>query len=169
GDGRAHYRLTANGEALRPTMRALMFWSVTYFMQRTDHAEPREALYSDNLNPDSVALAIEIFGNIHASVAPNYVLHLYIDDNPYTYFFMNGELTARRGADAPAVAQVRTDVATVLRGLRHEIALDEVRKRSAMTGDAEVLDAFLCAISPGGNAELEVAALIEADRKAMAS
>ena len=162
-DGRADYRLTATGERLRPTIRALMFWSIEYFMSREDPSPPRDCIYSDNLQPDSVALGIELFSNLMAQPHDNYVAHLYADDNPYTYFFMNNELIARRGADTPAVASIRVDVATLMRGMRHEIPLSEILKRSQITGDQGVVNHLLNGVSPGGAIEMEVAELIAAD------
>ncbi len=163
GDGRTEYRLTATGEKLRPTVRALMFWSIEYFMNREEPSPPRDCIYSDNLQPDSVALAIEIFGNLSPDEHSNYVAHLFIDEHAYSYFFMNNELTARRGTDAPAIATIKTDVTTLMRGMRHELNLNEVKERCALSGDESVLDHLLGAISPGGKMEMEVAALIAAD------
>ena len=163
GDGRAEYRLSATGERLRPTVRSLMFWSIEYFMSREEPSPPRDCIYSNNLQPDSVALAIEIFGNLEPIPHSNYVAHLHIDDHAYTYFFMNGVLTARRGADAPAMASITTDVATLMRGMRHEINLNEIKTNSTLSGSDEVLDHLLGAVSPGGKAEMEVAELIAAD------
>ncbi len=163
GDGRGDYRLSATGERLRPTVRELMFWSIEYFMGRDDPSPPRDCIYSNDLQPDSVALAIEIFGNILPEPAANYVAHLYIDDHPYTFFFMNGLLTARRGVEAPAVASIRTDVGTLMQGMRHEITLKEIMDRATLSGDRDVLHHLLGAVSPGGKVEMEVAALIAAD------
>ena len=163
GEGRSEYRLTATGERLRPTVRALMFWSIEYFMSRDEPSPPRDCIYSNNLQPDSVALAIEIFGNLEPLPHPNYVAHLKIDDHAYTYFFMNGELTARRGADAPAMASIETDVAVLMRGMRHEITLRDIKESSKLSGDDSVLDHLLGAVSPGGKVEMEVADLIAAD------
>ena len=163
GDGRTDYRLSATGEKLRPTVRALMFWSVEYFMSREEPSPPRDCIYSDNLQPDSVALAIEIFGNLSPEEHSNYVAHLYIDDNAYSFFFMNNELTARRGIDAPAVASIKTDVATLMRGMRHEVKLRDIKEKSVLSGDEDVLDHLLGAVSPGGKIEMEVADLIAAD------
>lgn len=163
GDGRAEYRLTATGENLRPTIRALMFWSIEYFMGREEPSPPRDCIYSDNLQPDSVALGIELFSNLDPEDHPNYVAHLYADDNPYTYYFMNNELIARRGVDAPAVASIKTDVATLMRGMRHEINLGEIKARSEISGDHGVIEHLLQGVSPGGAVEMEVAELIAAD------
>ncbi|MEX0644986.1 MAG: helix-turn-helix domain-containing protein, partial [Parvularculaceae bacterium] len=98
---RGQYRLSEAGEELRPMIRALMFWSIEYFMGRPDPCPPKDCIYSNDLQPDSVALAIELFVNKCATPFSNYVLQLLIDGNPYTYYYMNGEMTARRGADAP--------------------------------------------------------------------
>ena len=161
GDGRNQYRLTDVGEALRPTARALMLWSIEYFMNRPEPSAPKECIYSNDLVPDSVALAIEMFANKCALAHPNYVVHLKIDDHSYTYYFMNNEMTARRGADAPAVARMETDVATLMMSMRSEIYLDEARKRSKMSGDPGVLDHFLSSFMPGADIAFEVAELIK--------
>jgi len=161
GEQRASYRLTDTGEELRPTLRALMLWSIKYFMARPDPSPPRECIFSNDLQPDSVALAVEMFANECAMKAPNYVLHLMIDDHAYTYYFMNGEMIARRGADAPAVARIETDVATLMQAMRSEIYLDEMRRRSKISGDPAVVTHFLSATTPGAEEAFEVAELIK--------
>ncbi|HNR76466.1 MAG TPA: helix-turn-helix domain-containing protein [Parvularculaceae bacterium] len=161
GDGHNRYRLTDSGEALRPTARELMFWAIEYFMNRPEPSAPKECIFSNDLVPDSVALAVEMFANKCALPHANYVLHLKIDENSYTYYFMNGEMTARRGADAPAVARIETDVATLMMSMRSEIYLDEARKRSKMSGDSSVLDHFLSSFMPGAEIAFEVAELIK--------
>jgi len=161
GDGHNRYRLTDSGEALRPTARALMFWAIEYFMHRPEPSEPKECIYSNDLVPDSVALAVEMFANKCALPHANYVLHLKIDENSYTYYFMNGEMTARRGADAPAVARVETDVATLMQGMRGETYLDNMRKNSKMSGDMEVIEHFMSSFVPGADVAFEVAELIK--------
>ena len=168
GDSRGLYRLSATGERLRPAVRSLMFWSIEYFMSREEPSPPRDCIQSDNLQPDSVALAVEIFGNLAPIEHPNYIAHLYIDDNSYTFFYMSNVLTARRGVDAPAVASVKTDVATMMRSMRHEISLREFRENSTLSGDESVLDHLLGAINTGGKMELEVQELIRADAAARA-
>lgn len=165
-DGHSEYRLTATGEFLRPTIRSLMLWSIEYFMAREEPSPPRDCIYSDNLQPDSVALAIEIFGNHQPTEHANYIAHLFIDEHSYSYFLMNGVLTAKRGTDAPAVAEIRTDVATLMKGMRHEITLQQIKERSKMSGDNSVLDHMFSFICMGGKTELEVQQLIEADAAA---
>lgn len=163
GDGRAEYRLSATGERLRPTVRSLMYWSIEYFMMRDEPSPPREVIYSDDLKPDSVALAVEIFGNLNPEQQTNYVAHLHIDEHSYTYYFMADTLTARRGTDTPAMATIKTDVGTMMRSMRHEISLEQVKENSTISGNQDVLDHLLCAISPGGKEEMEVAELIAKD------
>jgi len=138
-----------------------MFWAIEYFMNRPEPSAPKECIFSNDLVPDSVALAVEMFANKCALPHANYVLHLKIDENSYTYYFMNGEMTARRGADAPAVARIETDVATLMMSMRSEIYLDEARKRSKMSGDSSVLDHFLSSFMPGAEIAFEVAELIK--------
>ncbi|MEZ5920544.1 MAG: helix-turn-helix domain-containing protein [Parvularculaceae bacterium] len=159
-DGR-QYRLTDTGEGLRPTLRTLMFWAIEYFMNRPEPSEPKECIYSNDLVPDSVALAVEMFQNKCAIPHANYVLHLKIDDHPYTFFFMNSEMVARRGADAPAIARIETDVATLMQAMRSEIYVGEVKKRSKLSGDPEVVDHFVSALTPGAEVAFEVGELIK--------
>lgn len=161
GDGRNQYRLTDVGEELRPTARTLMYWAIEYFMNRPEPSAPKECIFSNDLMPDSVAMAVEMFANKCAIPHSNYVLHLKIDDNSYTYYFMSSEMTARRGADAPAVARVETDVATLMQAMRSEIYLDELRKRSKLSGDFEVIDHFMSSFTPGAEVAFEVAELIK--------
>jgi DNA-binding HxlR family transcriptional regulator len=164
GDGRAQYRLTDVGEELRPTARQLMLWSIKYFMERPDASAPKECIFSNDLQPDSAALAIEMFANESALPHSNYVLHLRIDDHSYTYYLMNGEMTARRGADTPAVARLETDVATLMQAMRGEIYLDETRKHSKISGEQQVVDHFIASFTPGADVAFEVAEAIKRRR-----
>lgn len=161
GDGRNQYRLTDVGEGLRPTVRSLMFWAIEYFMNRPEPSAPKECIFSNDLVPDSVALAVEMFANKCAIPHANYVLHLKIDDNSYTYYFMNGEMTARRGADAPAVARIETDVATLMQAMRSEIYFDETKKRSKLSGDGDVIEHFMSGFMPGAEVAFEIGELIK--------
>lgn len=154
---RGQYRLSEAGEELRPMIRALMFWSIEYFMGRPDPCPPKDCIYSNDLQPDSVALAIELFVNKCATPFSNYVLQLLIDGNPYTYYYMNGEMTARRGADAPAVARIDADVASLMQAMRSEIYTPQIKERVAMSGDEAVLHHFLSGMMPGAHVADEVA------------
>lgn len=133
------YRLSPQGEALRPTLRALMCWSINYFIERPESSPARDCIYSDNLEPDSVALAIELFASMCPAPALNYVAHIHIDDFPYTFYYMNGEMTARRGANTPAVAWLSTDVATMMKAFRKELPIAEAKKRMTLKGADEVI------------------------------
>ncbi|HBS32302.1 MAG TPA: hypothetical protein DEA40_11265, partial [Parvularcula sp.] len=164
GDGRAQYRLTDTGEELRPTARQLMLWSIKYFMERPGESAPKACIFSNDLTPDSVALAIEMFANEAALAHANYVMQLKIDDHAYTYYFMNGEMTARRGGDTPAVARLETDVATLMQAMRGEIYLDETKKRSRLGGEAFVIDHFIASFTPGADVAFEVAEAIKQRR-----
>jgi DNA-binding HxlR family transcriptional regulator len=155
------YRLTDAGEALRPTLRSLMFWSIEYFMAQTEPTPPRECIFSNDLQPDSVALAIEMFANKCAQPRANYVLHLHIDDRPYTYYFMNNEMTARRGAEAPAVAKISTDVATLMQAMRSELYILSAADRVQRSGDGDVIEHFLTSFMPGAEVAFEVRELIK--------
>lgn len=159
---RGQYRLSEAGEALRPTIRALLLWSIEYFMERPEPSAPRECIFSNDLQPDSVALALEMFANKCAPPHPNYVLHLEIDDHRYTYYFMNGEMTVRRGDESPAVARIATDPATLMQGMRAEIWKHDVRARVRASGDAAAIDHFIASTTPGSGVAQEVAELIAA-------
>ncbi len=139
GDTRGRYRLTETGEALRPSIRSVMKWSIMYFMERPESCPAKESIYTDNLQPDSVALAIEIFANYCPEPDNNYVAHLLIDDFPYTLYNMNGTMTVRRGGDGPAVATIISDVATIMQSFRMELTLDEAKARMKMSGDPKAL------------------------------
>jgi len=140
---RGGYRLSPEGEGLRPTIRSLMSWSINYFLSRLEASRARECLHSDNLLPDSVALAIELFAHEFPTPDLNYVAHVVIDDFPYTLFCMNGVMTARRGADAPAVAKLEGDVATFMQSFRKELSLAEAKSRLKLSGDEKALDHLL--------------------------
>jgi DNA-binding HxlR family transcriptional regulator len=155
-EARGLYRLAEAGEDLRPAVREIMFWSIHYFMARPEPSGPRDCIFSNDLQPDSVALALELFSNKCATTSPNYVLHLIVDENPYTYYYMNGEMTARRGSDAPAVARIETDVATMMQAMRSEIYIPQVRERARLSGDEAVLHHFLAGIMPGAQVEDDV-------------
>lgn len=164
GESRGQYRLTETGEGLRPTLRNLMMWAIEYFMARPDPSPPRECIYSNDLMPDSVALALEMMLNKHPRAHANYVLHLKIDDHHYTYFFMNGETIARRGADAPAVAKIESDVETLMKAMRSEHYVEQTRKNSKLTGDQSVIEHFIAGIMPGAHVAFEVSELIKQRR-----
>jgi DNA-binding HxlR family transcriptional regulator len=156
GETRGSYRLSESGENLRPAVHAMMLWSIEYFMARSEPSPPRECIFSNDLQPDSVALAVELFVNKCAGPFSNYVLHLIIDENPYTYYFMNGVVTARRGVDAPAVAKVETDVATLMQAMRSEIYFPQVEERAVIQGDGEVARHFIGGLMPGAHVAEEI-------------
>ncbi len=140
---RGHYRLSPTGEAMRPAIRSLMYWSICYFMEHPDSAPARDCIYSDNLQPDSVALAIELFASFCPEPDLNYVAHVIIDEFPYTLYYMNGEMTVRRGADAPAVAKLTADVATIMQAFRKELALEDAKSRMIYSGDKKAIGHLL--------------------------
>jgi DNA-binding HxlR family transcriptional regulator len=164
GDGRGQYRLTDDGEALRPTARELMFWAIHYFMGRPENSAPKECIFSNDLVPDSVALALEVFSSRCSIPHTNYVLHVKIDDAAYTFFHMNKEMTARRGADAPASARIETDVATLMQAMRGEIYVGDAKKRSRVAGDESAIDHFFSSFIPGADVAFEVGELIKQRR-----
>lgn len=140
---RAKYKLTPIAETLRPTVRSLMRWSIQYFVSRPDSLAVSEYLKSNNQNPDSMALAIEIFAGDHPQPNLNYVAHAFIDEFPYTLYYMNGEMIARRGADAPAVAAMTADVTSIMQAFRHELSPEEAKKRMALSGDEKAVSHLL--------------------------
>lgn len=164
GVSQGRYRLSDQGEDLRPTVRNLMLWSIKYFMARPEPSAPRDCIFSNDLQPDSTALAVEMFANECAPHNENYVVHMSIDENPYTYYFMNQEMIARRGSDVPAVAKIDTRVDILLQALRGEIYLNELRQRSKISGDEGVIAHFLTALAPGAEVAFEVSELIKSKK-----
>ena len=159
-EGRSQYRMTDIGEQLRPTARALMRWSIHYFMERPEPSPAKDCIYSNDLVPDSVALAIEMFADKTRIPHTNYALHLLIDDSSYSFVHMNGEMTARRGADSPTVARIETDVATLMQTMRGELYMGDMKKRSKISGAGDVVDHFVASFTPGADVDFEVAAFI---------
>ncbi|MEO1252903.1 MAG: helix-turn-helix domain-containing protein [Pseudomonadota bacterium] len=145
-DPRGGYRLSAVGEALRPAVREMMLWSIKYFKTRPDPSPARDCIYSDDLQPDSVALGIEMFAWDRREPELTYVAHVIIDEFPYTLYYMDQAMIARRGADAPATAKIETDVATLMKAFRAELSLTEARKRMAVTGDDRAIAHLLSCI-----------------------
>ncbi len=144
---RGSYKLTGQGEALRPTVRSLMRWSIPYFITRPGPTPVRDYIKSNDQNPDSIALAIEIFAGDHPAPDLNYVAHVFIDNLPYTIYYMNGEMIARRGADAPAVANLSANVSTIMQAFRKELSLEDARKRMTSSGDEKALEHLLACIA----------------------
>jgi len=165
GESRGHYRLSDQGEELRPAVREMMYWSIKYFMGRSEPSPPRDCIFQNDLQPDATALAVEMMANKHAPKNTNYVAQITIDENPYTFYFMDNEMTVRRGADVPTVARIDSNVETILQGLRGEIYLDELKERSRLSGDEKVLAHFLTALAPGAEVAFEVAELIKAKKQ----
>ncbi|WDI32117.1 helix-turn-helix domain-containing protein [Hyphococcus flavus] len=163
GETKGRYRLTETGEGLRPTVRTLMKWSIMYFMDRPEVSSAHECIYSNDLQPDSVALAIEIFAAYCPEASLNYVARIIIDDFPYTIYNMNGQLICRRGADAPAVATLQSDVATIMQAFRMELTLDEAKSRMKLNGDKNALNHLLrCIVHAEWDADSHEARMLEA-------
>lgn len=139
GDAGGGYRLSEMGEMLRPAIRQLMKWSIHYFWERPEPSPARDCIYSDDLQPDSVALAVELFANHCPQPGASYVAHLIIDDYPYTFYYMNDEMIARRGADAPAAAKISTDVETMMKAFRGELTRADALKRTKVSGDEKAI------------------------------
>ena len=160
GDAGGGYRLSEMGELLRPAIRQLMKWSIHYFMERPDPSPARDCIYSDDLQPDSVALAVELFANHCPQPGVSYVAHLVIDDYPYTLYYMNEEMIARRGADAPAAAKVSTDVETMMQAFRGELTREDALKRFKVTGDQKAITHLLDCIVHEHDEEMMASAAI---------
>ncbi|MBL4620466.1 MAG: helix-turn-helix transcriptional regulator [Marinicaulis sp.] len=162
-DGRVRYRLTKEGEGLRPAVRMLMKWSIQYFMDRPGSSPAHDCIYSNDLQPDSVALAIELFANHCPAPNSNYVAHVIIDGFSYTIYQMNGEMTCHRGADAPAVATLTSDVATIMQAFRYELTMEEVKSRMTLSGDQKALDHLLdCIVHTKGEEDQSQAQVMQA-------
>jgi len=139
GANRHQYRLLPAGENLRPSLRAMMLWSIDYFMSRAEPSQVTDYILSNNLNPDSVALAMELFAS---SIPPrdfDYVAHILLDDAPYTLYYQNHDMIARRGHDAPAVAQVSFSVAAAMEAFRGEISHDMLMEKIKGSGRDDVV------------------------------
>lgn len=139
GETRGRYKLSADGEALRPAVHSLVKWSIEYFYKRPETQPAKQCIFSDNLQPDTVALAVELFSNKTCEPSLNYVAHLTIDDFPYTLYYMNGVMTARRGADAPAVAHIAVDVDAIMQAFRGELSAEDLRRKMRATGDEKAI------------------------------
>lgn len=146
GDGRSGYRLSEMGEDLRPTIRQLLRWAIHYFKTCPTPSAAQAVIYSDDLQPDSVALVIEIFADSCEPTDMSYVAQVVIDDFPYTLYYMNQEMIVRRGGDAPAAARLATDVATMMKAYRGELSVEEAKNKMTLTGDAKVISHLLALI-----------------------
>ena len=142
-DARGGYRLSETGEGLRPVIQQMMKWSIHYFMERTEPSPARDCIYANDLQPDSVALAVELFANFCPQAGLSYVAHLVIDDFPYTLYYMNEQMVVRRGADAPAAAKISTDVETMMKAFRSELSREEALTRLTITGDQKAIGHLL--------------------------
>ena len=78
---------------------------------------------------------------------------------------MNGEMTAKRGQDAPAVAKIESDVATFMQAMRGEIYIDDTLSRCTASGDENVVRHFVSCITAGSDVAFEVAELIKAHER----
>lgn len=134
-EAKGPYRLTDLGECLRPVLAAIMHFGVGYFLAAGGDHEAVRCILSNDLSPDSVALAAEALAISCALGTESFVAHVVIDEEPYTYFFVNGELKAKRGDDAPAAARIELDGATMLQMLRRETTFEAAHKRIRVTGD----------------------------------
>lgn len=140
------YKLTPTGEALRPAVRQMMHWSIHYYMDRNVPSPARDCIFSNDLAPDSVALAIEIFAEFCPAPGVTYVAHLHIDEMAYTLFYMNEEMIVRRGADTPASVIIKSDVETMMKSFRAELQRDEALAKMAISGDKAAIDHLLSCI-----------------------
>ncbi len=137
---RNQYRLSDTGEALRPTIRSLMLWSITYHYNHPGTDAVDKCIQSNDLNPDSVALAFEIFAIKASAGQTDYVAHIEIEDQLYTFYHLNNELIVRRGQDAPAVCQVSISVPLAMRAFRGEISKEDLIAGATTSGREDALD-----------------------------
>ena len=144
---RSQYRLTDLGEHLRPTVRAMMRWSVRFMAATVDNPQVRQTMFDHVDKPDSVALGVEMYAEFQRDPEMSYVAQLVVDSRPYTIYYMKGEMTVRRGADAPAMAKVELDSETAYLGLKRKIDAAEIRARSKVEGDPAVLGHLLKCIA----------------------
>jgi len=138
-NSRGIYRLTDAGENLRSTVHALMIWSVDYFLSYPGAREERARIYSNNLDPDAVALATEVFSISTKPVDFDYVAHMTIENEKYTLFYMEQKLIVRRGNDTPALAHVQISTSTAMQALRGEITSEELRENIETTGRDNII------------------------------
>jgi len=143
GSVRSQYKLSVSGEALRPAIKEMMMWSIDYFMSHPSPSPARDCIKSDDLRPDSVALGVELFANHFRDERLNYVAHLFIDDFPYTVYYMNGSMTVRRDADTPAIASISGDVSTFMQGFRKEIPRKKARAYVTADGNDQAIEHLL--------------------------
>ncbi len=139
GSNRHQYRLTNEGENLRPSVRSLMLWSIEYYLSRSTPSAVVDLIHSNNLNPDSIALAVELYAPSVTPYGQDYVAHLTVDEDQYTLYNMNNELIARRGQDAPASAHVKVEVEKAMMALRGMISADTLKAELDFTGREEVI------------------------------
>lgn len=150
---RSQYRLTALGEHLRASIRAMMRWSVRFTQATIDNPQVRRQMVDDVFKPDSVALGVEIYAEYQRDPNLSYVARLVVDGSPYTVYYMNGDMIVKRGADTPAMARIEIDSETALSGLKREIDASEARKRAKVDGDPAVLEHMLVCIASKRQAE----------------
>ena len=150
---RSQYRLTELGEHLRPSVRAMMRWSVRFTRATVDNPHVLKRMMDEVFIPDSIALGVEMYAEYQRDPNLSYVARLVVDGSPYTAYYMNGDMIVKRGADTPAMARVEIDSETALSGLRREIDAGETRKRSKVDGDPVVLEHMLVCIASKRSAE----------------
>ncbi len=146
GERGSSYRLTRTGEAIRPVVRDIMRWGIRYFYRDEAPAHMKACIKTNNLAPDSTALLIEIYANLNPSKPSNYTARLEIEGNLYTVYHMNCETIIKRNTDAPTIASVSINVASLLMAMRHEIDRSEAENRAKFSGDKEALDHLFAAI-----------------------
>lgn len=144
---RSQYRLTELGEHLRPTIRSLMRWSLRFMKATVDSKETRQKMFEHLDRPDSAALGIEMYAEFQRDSDLSYIARLIVDDRPYTIYYVTGDMIVKRGDDAPAIARIETESATVFRGLKREIDADAARAAMKTEGDAKVIDHVLRCIA----------------------
>ncbi len=153
GPNRHQYRLTQMGEMLRPTIRSLMMWSIKYYLSQPEASESNEVsdlISSNNLNSDSVALAVELFAPFVEPYEHDYVAHLTVDGGQYTLYYMGHDLIARRGQDAPASASLEVSIEQAMNAFRGDISRKSLRASIVSSGREEVVNHIIDCFSREG-------------------
>jgi DNA-binding HxlR family transcriptional regulator len=158
---RGQYRLTELGEHLRPSIRALMRWSVRFKRATEDNPHVIKRVVSEVSMPDSVALGVEMYAEYQRNPNLSYVARLVVDGSPYTVYYMNGDMIVKRGADTPAMARIEIDSESALNGLKRVIDTEEARTLAKIEGDPIVSEHLLVCIAskrPNGQSAAKPAA-----------
>lgn len=150
GPNRHQYRLTQMGEMLRPSIRSLMMWSIKYYLALPEASEVSDLISSNNLNSDSVALAVELFAPSVERYEHDYAAHLTVDGNQYTLYYMGHDLIARRGQDAPASASLEVTIEQAMNAFRGDVSRKSLRASIISSGREDVVNHIIDCFSQEG-------------------